>query len=326
MARRKRKFFKRFWKALWKPEMLILPGQIAFFLFLSLVPTITIIGYTCSYLNLSNDLVNTLLTNAIGAKYAGMLSPIITAGDITPRFFITLAVGFFIASNGMSSMIIASNTIYGIKDSGFFIRRFKAIIMELVIVVLFLFIVIVPLLGTSILNILHYFNFDVETTEVIVNIVKFLKGPFAWIVVFVFIKLLYTMAPDKKIPSKNVNIGTVFTTIGWIVITMVYSIYINKYANYSIFYGALANIVMLMLWVYLLSFIFVIGLALNYDEELEKTGIIDVRKIIEESANSEPVLPVEEKKNKIFKRKKKDGKDSVKESTEDYNTFKVHTK
>ena len=187
MARKKKKYFERFWDAIWRPEMLVLPGQIAFFLFLSLVPTITIIGYACSYLNLSNDLVNTLLDSFLGAKYANMLEPIITAGDITPRFFITLAIGYFIASNGMSSMIIASNTIYGIKDSGFFVRRFKAMIMELVIVILFLFLLVVPLLGTTILNLLHYLNLDAETTEIIVGIVKFLKGPFSWVVVFVFI-------------------------------------------------------------------------------------------------------------------------------------------
>ena len=307
MARRKKNYFKRFWDAFWRPEMLILPGQIAFFLFLSMVPTITIIGYASSYLNLSNNLIQTLLNNALGNKYSNMLTPIITATKITPAFFITLAFGYFIASNGMSSMIIASNTIYGIKDSGFFKRRFKALVMELVIVVLFLFLLIVPLLGNSIINILHYFNLDATTTEVIVNVFNFLKGPFSWLVIFIFVKLLYTIAPDKRIPSRHVNIGAVFTTIGWVLATMIYSYYINNYANYSIFYGALANIVILMLWVYLLSYIFVLGLAMNYDEELEKTGILDVKKIIEASADIANVFPHEEKKDKkIFKRKKKE--------------------
>ena len=115
------------------------------------------------------------------------------------------------------------------------------------------------------------------------------------------------MAPDKKIPSRNVNVGAIFATGGWIIITMVYSYYINNYANYSIFYGALANIVILMLWVYLLSYIFVIGLAMNYHEELEKTGVIEVKKIIEASANSAPILPEEKKEKKnLFKKKKKE--------------------
>ena len=72
------------------------------------------------------------------------------------------------------------------------------------------------------------------------------------------------MAPDVRIPSKNVNYGAIFTSIGWLVITWIYSFYINHYAHYSVFYGGLANLVILLLWFYLLANIFVIGMALNY--------------------------------------------------------------
>lgn len=316
MKKKPKTFFKRFWDAFWRPEMLILPGQIAFFLFLSLVPTITLIGYASSYLNISNNLVTTLVTNALGSDIAELLTPILKAGEITPAFFISLGTGYFIASNGMSSIIVASNTIYGIKDSGFFKRRLKAIIMELVIVLLFLFILVAPLLGNSIIELLHYFSLDTETTEIVITTLNFLKGPFSWIVIFLFIKILYTMAPDKKIPSRNVNGGAIFTTIGWILITSIYSYYIRDYANYSVFYGALANIVILMLWVYFLSYIFVIGMAMNYHEELEKTGVIEVKKVIEESANSAPVLPEKEEINKpkIKKKKSKNKKGLTKKS------------
>lgn len=297
-------FFKRFWDAFWRPEMLVLPGQIAFFLFLSLVPTITLIGYTSSYLRLSTDLTSTLLSNLLGGEFAGLLSPMLRATSITPTFFITLGIGFFIASNGLSSIIVASNTIYGIKDSGFFKRRLKAIIMELIIVLLFLFILVVPLLGDSIINLLRYFNLDANTTSHIINVLNFLKGPFSWVVIFAFIKIIYTLAPDKKIPSHNVNGGAVFTTVGFVLITALYSYYIGEFANYSIFYGGLANIVILMLWVYLLSYVFVIGMAMNYHEELEKTGIMEIQKVITENANVDEVLP-EEKKDKKEKKKTK---------------------
>lgn len=305
--RSKKNFFKRFWDAFWRPEMLVLPGQVAFFLFLSVVPTITLIGYACSYLNISNDLVQNLISNVLSKDVAELVAPIITATKITPTFFITLGVGYFIASNGMSSIIIASNTIYGIKDSGFFKRRLKAIIMELVIVFLLLFVLVVPLLGTSIINLLHYFNLDAETTEIVVKGFQLLNGPISWLIIFFFIKTIYTMAPDKKIPSRNVNGGAIFTTITWIAITSLYSYYIANYANYSVFYGSLANIVILMLWVYLLSYAFVIGMAMNYHEELEKTGVMEISKIIEESANSAPIMeePPKEKKKKETKEVKK---------------------
>ena len=295
---RTKNYFKRFWDAFWRPEMLVLPGQIAFFLFLSLVPTITLIGYTSSYLNLSNDLVSTLLSNVLGGEFADLLTPMLTATKISPTFFITLGIGFFLASQGFSSIIVASNTIYGIKDSGFAKRRLKALIMELIIVLLFLFILVVPLLGDSIINLLQYFNLDADTTSHVINTLNFLKGPFSWVIMFILIKIIYTMAPDKKIPSHNVNGGAVFTTIGFILITSLYSYYIAEFANYSLFYGSLANIVILMLWVYLLSYVFVIGMAMNYHEELEKTGIMQIQKVIEENANVDEVMPTEKKTKK----------------------------
>lgn len=302
----KKNFFKRFWEAFWRPEMLVLPGQVAFFLFLSVVPTITLIGYAASYLNLSNDLVQNLISNVLSKDVANLITPIITATKITPTFFITLGVGYFIASNGMSSIIVASNTIYGIKDSGFFRRRLKAIIMELVIVILLLFVLVVPLLGNSIIDLLHYFNLDSETTKIVVNCIQLINGPISWLIIFIFIKTIYTMAPDKKIPSRNVNGGAIFTTITWIAITSLYSFYILHYANYSIFYGSLANIVILMLWVYLLSYAFVIGMAMNYHEELEKTGVIEIKELIKKSANSAPVMEEEPKKSKNNKENKKE--------------------
>lgn len=58
--------------------------------------------------------------------------------------------------------------------------------------------------------------------------------------------------------------------------TFIYSYYVTHFARYDLLYAGLSNIVILMLWVYLLAVIFVIGLALNYneDQKLEKTGII----------------------------------------------------
>ena len=308
----KKNFFERFWEAFWRPEMLVLPGQIAFFLFLSVVPTLTLIGYACSYLNLSNDLVQSFLSNILSEDISSLVAPILTATEITPTFFISLGVGYFTASQGMSSIIVASNTIYGIKDSGFFKRRLKAIIMELIIVLLFIFILIVPLLGSNISDLLHYFNLDTETTSIIVNTLNFLGGPLSWVIIFLFIKTIYTMAPDKKFSSRSVNGGAIFTTVAWIGITELYSYYITNYANYSLFYGSLANIVILMLWVYFLSYAFVIGMAMNYHQDLEKTGVIEINKVIEESANSAPVLPEEESVPK-----KKNSKKEIPEENQD---------
>lgn len=71
------------------------------------------------------------------------------------------------------------------------------------------------------------------------------------------------MAPDRDIKSKTTNTGSVFTTIGWILATKIYAIYAGSFSNYNLFYGSISNILFLLMWVYILSYIFVLGMAFN---------------------------------------------------------------
>ena len=203
--------------------------------------------------------------------------PIVSGVTLTKRFYLTLIIGYYIASNGAASIIVTSNTIYNIKDSGFFKRRLKAMIITLILVLLFLFILIVPVFGTKVIEMIRYVNLNPKITTKITLIFEVLKGPIAWFIIFFFIKVIYTMAPDRKIPSSYVNKGAVFTSVFWVFATYLYSYYITNFAHYNVFYGGLSNVIILMLWVYFLSIIFTIGMALSYNTEianLEKTGEI----------------------------------------------------
>ena len=82
---------------------------------------------------------------------------------------------------------------------------------------------------------------------------------------------IYTIAPDKKIPSKHMNWGAIFTTTGWVVTSFLYGFWVRNFARHDMFHAGLANLAILMLWIYLLSLIFVIGMSIN-KRELEKSG------------------------------------------------------
>ena len=87
--------------------------------------------------------------------------------------------------------------------------------------------------------------------------------------------IYHTIAPNVNIPSKSVNKGALLTTIIWIVTTFVYSIYVTNFANYTKFYGNLSNLIILMIWIYWMSYIFVYGMTINnYKLNLEKTSEI----------------------------------------------------
>ena len=81
---------------------------------------------------------------------------------------------------------------------------------------------------------------------------------------------MYVMAPDQEIPGKTTTKGALFTAIGWVLSTEIFTFYIERFARYDVFYGGISNILVLLLWVYLLSYIFVLGMVINasnYKEE-----------------------------------------------------------
>ena len=275
-----KEFFDNFIKVLKRPEMAILPGQLAFFFVLAIVPTITLISYGASLLNLSTDIIYDFLANAFSEDIAAMLLNVPESASGI-GLVITMIVGYYTASNGPASIIITSNTIYGEKQTGFFKRRLKSIIMTIFLVLLFIFMLIVPVFGDKIIELFEYVDLNSSITDKVTTIIRLLQGPVTWLIMYFFIKILYTIAPNKRIKSKNVGYGAIFTSISWILITYGYSFYINNIAYYSTFYGSLANIVMLMIWIYILAYVFTIGVALNYrkeEVELEKTGSINIEK------------------------------------------------
>lgn len=273
MILKAKNFLLRIWQIIKRPEMLVLPGQLAFFFLLAVVPTITLLAYGASFLNLSLDFISSFLSKAFGVDVATMLIPIVSQVQFNFRFFITLIIGFYVASNGASSIIITSNHMYGIPNTTFVRRKIKAIFMTLIIVLLLMFMIFIPAFGTNISDMIQYVNLNSAVTNTIVFIINLMKGPISWFIIFFFIKVVYTIAPDRNIASSYNNYGALFTTFGFIVATMIYSYYINHFAHYANLYGGLAQVVVLMVWLYLLAYIFVIGIAINV-QKLEKIGNI----------------------------------------------------
>lgn len=274
-----KEFFDNFKRVLKRPEMAILPGQLAFFFFLAIVPTITLISYGATLLNLSTDVIFDFLQSAFSVDLANMILGNTGTEASGLALIIIIVVGYVIASNGPASIIITSNTIYGEKQESFMRRRIKSVVMTLVLVLLFIFMLVVPVFGKKIVELFQYVNINSNVTNNVAYIFGLLQGPITWLIMYFFIKILYTIAPNKKVKSKSVGYGALFTSFGWIVITYIYSYYINNIAHYSTFYGGLANIVILMFWIYLLAYVFTIGMALNYrkeEVELEKTGTIKI--------------------------------------------------
>lgn len=271
-------FFANFLRVLRRPDMVVLPGNLAFFFVLAIIPILAIMSYGASILNLSTDFLYNFLAKSFSTDLADLILGVHLNSMQGLSFILTVVVGLFVASNGADSIITASNTIYGIQNKSWLKRRIKAIGISLLIVVLLTFMLIVPIFGNTIMALIKDVNLNTIITQRIESIFSLLKGPISWLIIFIIIKIIYTIAPDKKGNTRVINYGVWFTSICWIFGTKLFSLYVNNYATYTVLYGGLANIVVLMIWIYYLSYIFTIGIALNSEKDeknLLKNGTIN---------------------------------------------------
>lgn len=261
---------KRVFKTLKKSEMSILPGQLAFFFVLSVIPLIALIGsITVAFGMNINDIIK-ILQDFIPKAVIELLLPILTGEGVSFNMIVFYISAFILASNGMHSMIITSNTIYKFKNKDYLARRIKALLMTVILVMLLLFILIVPAYGDKIVNtIISFISNDIIARNIKI-IFTILKYPLSFLIIFFNVKLIYVLAPDETIKSRETTYGSLFTTFGWVIATEVYSIYVDVFAKYNIFYGSLSNIIILLMWVYILAYIFVLGMALNSGFREEK--------------------------------------------------------
>ena len=227
-----KRYLKKLIRIIKKPEMKVLPGNIAFFLVLSIFPIITLCGFLATFFNVSIDSV----------------------------------IGFM-------------NTALPNEVNNYFRRRIKALFITILLVTLFVFTLLVLAFGNYILKFILSFNFFGNLSNSFYYLFLLLKWPFAIIFIFFMIKLIFTIAPDSLIKSKITTRGAFFTSISWIVSTFIYSYYVMHFSNYDIFYGSLSNIIVMMMWIYILSCSLVIGIAISvqdYNEYIRNNNLESV--------------------------------------------------
>lgn len=257
---------KRYMKKLAKitnmDEMKILPGHLSFYLVLSLIPAVTLVGMICNLLGVSNADVIEFFDETAPVGVVQVIKPFFTSSG-ADMALIYLIIGFILMSNGAYAIILASNTLYKIEDTSQLKGRIKAIFLTILLMFLFVFILFVLAFGNKIVGFILDLEVLGNVSNSIYHLFVYLKWPVAFFVIYVIIKMIYTLAPDKNVKSKTVTKGSIFTTIGWLIITAIYSFYANNIARYDMFYGNLSNIIILMMWIYVIAYIFVIGIAIN---------------------------------------------------------------
>jgi len=167
--------------------------------------------------------------------------------------------GLLIAASGLfSSMKTALNRAYGvIPDDHFFISQLKDISLVLVVTLFFLLSVV----AFPALQALREFTPDPAMPGA--GLIFFLRETLIIVVsltaVFGVFYVLYRYIPSRVTDRHTAMVSALASTIMWEIARQVFGFYISNFATLQRVYGAYIFFVVLALWIYYSSLVFIIG-------------------------------------------------------------------
>lgn len=271
MRSRAREFVRKAIAIIKRPDMRILPGQLAFFLVLSMIPLLALVGTIGSKLGLSMTSFRNALESTVPDAVINTLFPADATTGLNFNVTVFFIAAFLLASNGAYSVITTSNRIYQVEDNSEIRRRSKAVLLTFILVSLLFFLILVPAFGDSLISLAEINLHNEKLASFIRNIYHLGKYPLSLFLLYFNIKLIYILAPDKEVTSNEVRAGAMFTTIFWLLSSKIYAFYVEYFSHYDIFYGSMSNILVLLFWVYILAYIFTLGMSFNQTGVIQET-------------------------------------------------------
>lgn len=224
------------------------------------------------------DINQTTLMNGIRKVLPAEVSDLVfsTVDKVISSSGVTLlSIGmimtFWSATKGANAIIKGLNNAYDVKeDRSFFVVKGVGIIatlgIPLMMIASFVFLVLGEQIGQFISDKLGLVD-SLGLWELLRVLIPVLG-------MSLFFTLLYKLTPNRHIKFKHAVVGGIFSTIGWFGISMLFSVYISHFGNYSNIYGGLGSIIVLLLWLKISSTILIIGGEINAEIALEEESCL----------------------------------------------------
>jgi membrane protein len=180
----------------------------------------------------------------------------------------TALIGFVLSlwssRAAVNAMIDALNIVYEEEERRGFVRRtLSTLLLTLAAIVGG---VLALLLVAGIPALLNLTGLD-GSAEAIVNVVR-------WIVLIVLVmvglSMLYRFGPSRHRAQWHwVTWGAATAAALWIIASAAFSLFVSNFGKYGETYGAIAGVVLLLLWLWLSALVALIGATINAEMELQ---------------------------------------------------------
>lgn len=242
-------------------------ASVGFFGFLSIFPVMAVFvllyGLAFSPAEMQEQIsflrpfVPTTVYDILDARLSELVSN--TTTRLTFSLIISTSLALYAGSKGIKSLIILINFAFGITQQRSFIQSLiRATALTFATLVIFIIalssIAIVPLLAA-------YFPFP----QIAKTIALWSRWPILAAIIFLSFLGLYRIAPNRAVmPLKKLVPGAALASVAWILLSGLFSLYVQNFNNYSAEFGALSAAVVIMLWLYYSAFIVAFGAVFNF--------------------------------------------------------------
>jgi membrane protein len=244
-------------------NLTLVAAGVAFYAFLALVPAliafVSVYGLVADESDVTRQVedLGSSLPDEVRNFLVYQLTQIVDASSagVSIAALIAIALAVWSASSGMAALVTGIH-IARERDEpkGFVPKRGKALALTLgaivvLGVVLFVIVAVPPLIRDAGLGSVGRAGFEI------------LRWPFLAAVMVVSIALLYRLSVGD-LPSRWLGLvspGALVATGGWVVASGLFAVYTANFASYGKTYGALASIVVVLLWLWLSSLVVLAG-------------------------------------------------------------------
>lgn len=238
--------------------------QVAYYVLFALFPLIILIGNLLSRMGIGADVAADYVESILPDTVASLMDPLLSSLlDSSSTGLIIVSAGLFIwsASKSVYRLQNGINRAYGVSDMPSYAakRVLSLITTALLSLLIFIFLVAFSFGGM----VLEWLNPYFEWIQPVLEAVHGLRWPVMLVVVFCVLNLIYVTAADVKAKLRQVMPGSAFATVAILVVSELFSLYLQYANTYYMGYGAISSFIVLMIWLNFIAILVILGVIIN---------------------------------------------------------------
>ena len=266
---------KRIFRGINDDEVFGRAAQLSYYFLLALFPLLLVLINLLGYLaqegtEFRNKLISYLAAIMPSSAVALVHTTLdeISASSGSGKLSLGLLAALWAASNGMGAVSQTLNTAYNVRETRSWWKvRLISVFLTVALSVLILAALTIVLYGGTIEEKLagHY-----GLSQLFTTLWQILQWPIALFFVLATFNLIYNFAPNLSSTQRRwFTPGAVVGVVLWLLISFAFRLYLHYFDSYSVTYGSLGALIVLMLWFYFTGVAILIGGEVNCEADLK---------------------------------------------------------